>query len=146
MPLHEPDGGARPPRTPFLAPPATPTTKEELLAASGLLAPDSAGLDALITGSYVKLMLTARDESIRLEATRDLTRARGFFARAKAKAAVGAGAALGAIAQKPDVFARLLQGLSELGVARPEHVAAVRLAAAEPLPVASEDPEGPPTS
>ena len=152
MPLRDPDAAPDSPSrprgsyAPSYPPPAPPTTREDLLSNAGpALTPDSPELDALITGSYVRLMLTARDENIRLEATRDLNRNRGYFARAEAKAAVAGAAACAQISARPDVFARLLAGLGDLGVVRASAVDAVReaVAAADPAddltPVTPED-------
>ena len=125
-------------------PPAAPTTQAALLAQAGsALAPDDPKLDALITGSYLQLMLTAKDESIRLEATRDLTHTRGFFERSQAKAAVVGAAAAAQIIARPDVFARLVEGLTDLGVARPDQAAALKAAVVLPPDAA---PDAPPAS
>lgn len=122
--------------------PAPPISRAEALeTGAGISGPDDPSLDPLIAGLYLELALNARDESIRLEAVRDLTRARGHFARAEASAKAKAGlAAAAAISANPTIFASLITGLGSLGLVPPAAAASVAAEASRLVSAEQEDP------
>lgn len=95
--------------------PSVERTRDEVVGFSGGLTPDDARLDAILTGVGLDLMLTAKDENVKASVLHDFLTTRGHFAKAQARGLVAAGAGLTALTAKPDVFAKLLGGLAELG-------------------------------
>lgn len=116
--------GSSPRASPRFRPPPVPSPpldpQEALAEASSLLGdtlrPDSSSLDPLITALYLKLATSSRDDDIRLRAAHDLADMRGYFARAHAKAAAGGRALEAAITLRPDIFSKLVTGLSDMSI------------------------------
>lgn len=86
------------------------------LPSNAILRPDDASLDPLITALYLKLATSSRDDDIRLRATHDLAEMRGHFARARVRAETAGAAVEAALVVRPELFAKLVQGLGDLGL------------------------------